>query len=342
MIKIKEIAIKANVSRGTVDRVIHNRGNVKSETREKILRIIKEENYRPNIFAKTLANNQYTSKVIGVILNSIGNPFFDEVIRGINNKFEILKDLGYELVYINKRGFNIEDQLNAIDKLLEKNISGLIITPINSYEISEKLNLLSGNKIPIININIDNENINKLLYIGPDYMKTGSTAGQIFNLISQGKEMKILIITGSNIILGHNKRIEGFCNYINKSTSHIKILDILENKDDDKISKKIIIEYFNNHKGIDGVFFCAGGIKGGIEGLKEIGELNKLKIVTVDLTNIIKKGLLNEEIIATICQEPYKQGEIAVQALFEYLIFNKIPEKKKIFTATEIIIKESL
>jgi LacI family transcriptional regulator len=51
-IRIKDIAEKAGVSIGTVDRVLHNRGDVRSETREKILQIVKEMGYTPNLFCQ--------------------------------------------------------------------------------------------------------------------------------------------------------------------------------------------------------------------------------------------------------------------------------------------------
>ena len=57
-IRILDIAKKAGVSIGTVDRVLHQRGEVSEETREKILKIIREFDYRPNILASTLASKK--------------------------------------------------------------------------------------------------------------------------------------------------------------------------------------------------------------------------------------------------------------------------------------------
>ncbi|MFT5641401.1 MAG: LacI family transcriptional regulator, partial [Cyclobacteriaceae bacterium] len=65
-ITIKQIAEKAGVSVGTVDRVLHNRGEVAKETREKVLKIAKEGNYSTNVFARSLKLNQ--SLRIAVIL----------------------------------------------------------------------------------------------------------------------------------------------------------------------------------------------------------------------------------------------------------------------------------
>ena len=56
-IRIKDIARLANVSTGTVDRVLHNRGEVSAKSREKVEKVLKEINYQPNIYACLL----YTS-----------------------------------------------------------------------------------------------------------------------------------------------------------------------------------------------------------------------------------------------------------------------------------------
>jgi len=49
VIRIKDVALKANVSTGTVDRVIHNRGRVAKDVKERVLKIIKKLNYEPNL-----------------------------------------------------------------------------------------------------------------------------------------------------------------------------------------------------------------------------------------------------------------------------------------------------
>ena len=57
-VRIKDIAERAGVSKGTVDRVIHNRGNVAPAVKQRVLEVMKELNYRPNILASALAYNK--------------------------------------------------------------------------------------------------------------------------------------------------------------------------------------------------------------------------------------------------------------------------------------------
>ncbi len=80
MATIKDIADLAGVSRGTVDRVLNNRGAVNSQTAEKIMEIVRALDYRPNKAGTALAAQKKKYR-IGVILFSEHNPFFDEVME---------------------------------------------------------------------------------------------------------------------------------------------------------------------------------------------------------------------------------------------------------------------
>ena len=79
MVTIKEIARLAEVSRGTVDRVLNNREGVSEETAERVRRIADELGYKPNKVGMALAA-QKNKFIIGIIVFSRKNPFFDQVI----------------------------------------------------------------------------------------------------------------------------------------------------------------------------------------------------------------------------------------------------------------------
>src|SRR5699024_11437463 len=85
-ITIVDVAKACNVSVATVSRVINGNYPVKKETKEKVLKIIEELQYKPNTQARDLIKKQ--SSTIGVVVPSISNMFFTNVINGIENYFE--------------------------------------------------------------------------------------------------------------------------------------------------------------------------------------------------------------------------------------------------------------
>lgn len=340
-ITIKKIAELAEVSRGTVDRVLNNRGGVREEVKTKILNIIEEQNYRPNIVAKALAQKQFSQKKIGIILNSVDNPFYEEVIKGILDKEKSIRDFGFSIIMENKKGYQVLEQIKAIDNMLENNVDALIISPINDIRVVEKLNQVSQKKIPIVNVNIDVEGSERLVYIGSNYIQAGRVAASLFSLISKNKEYNVAIVTGSNLVLGHNLRIKGFKEFIEENNSNINIICIEENEDIDEISYKVTKKILEKNN-VNGIFFCAAGIRGGFKAIKEKDFIHKLDIITVDLTPEVRKNMAKGNIIATICQEPYRQGFEATEIIFNYLMMGFEPSNKVIHTNTEIKMKDNL
>ena len=152
---LKEIAQLAGVSRGTVDRVLNNRGAVKPETARRVREIAISLNYQPNKAALALAS-QKKKITIGVLLFGInnGNLFFEDVVEGV--EYQRARLAGYGCTVITRRTvFDPKAQLAAIDEFLTLGIHGLVISPHNSLEIIEKINQLSQMGIPTITTNTD-------------------------------------------------------------------------------------------------------------------------------------------------------------------------------------------
>ena len=84
-VTIQDVAKKANVSVATVSRVMNGNYPVKAETRESVLKAVDELNYIPNMQARELTQKKSTT--IGVVVPSINNMFFPEVINGIENQY---------------------------------------------------------------------------------------------------------------------------------------------------------------------------------------------------------------------------------------------------------------
>ena len=95
-IRIKDIAEKAGCSIGTVDRVIHNRGKVAEPVRERVLRIIKELDYKPNVSARVLAGKRTIT--LGILLPAFRQGEYWELPRlGINEAMDRFNEQGFTI-----------------------------------------------------------------------------------------------------------------------------------------------------------------------------------------------------------------------------------------------------
>ncbi len=340
-VTIKRIAELAGVSRGTADRVLNGRGGASKETTEKVLQIAQSLDYKPNVAAKALAMKRYSKKKIGVILNAQSNPFYDDVIEGVHEQAKLIADLGFEVVVKTAKGYDVQQQSGLIGQFMEDQICGLAISPINDIEIANKINELANSGIPVVTVNTDIEKSKRLAYVGSNYEKGGRIAAGLFGMTC-GQTEKIGIVTGSLKVLGHNLRIKGFKSCINQDFPRISIADIYECNDNDALAYQVTKEMLLKDQDMTGVFFTAAGTKGGLEAVRTVCPHKKLKVVTFDFVQTIKENLLNDTIMATICQEPYQQGFLSIKVLYEYIMSGILPESEYIITDTFVKTKYNL
>ncbi len=315
MTTIKEIARLSGVSRGTVDRVLNNREGVSEETAARVKAIAKQLGYKPNKAGMALAA-QKKKYLIGIIVFSRKNPFFDKVIEGFTERAEELAFFGCE-VTVKRVAYHPEAQLSAIEACVEEGVQGLIITPYNDSKVCKKLNSLIDNGIPVITVNSDAENVRRIAYVGSDYYNSGSAAGALMQLMTHDK-VNIGIILGDRNILCHSQREAGFRERLAED-GRFNIVCCEENYDDDLKSFEIVSNMLNNHPEINGLYFTAAGVYGGCRAIQERAIGRDIRVITHDdvptTIDMLDKGIIT----ATICQEPEWQGARSLEIMFNYL-----------------------
>lgn len=339
MATIKEIAALAGVSRGTVDRVLNDRGAVNPETAERIRKIAKELDYKPNRAGLVLAAQKKKLK-LGVILFSSGNTFFQDVLSGIDEKAEELA--GYNCTVITKQiSFGVDAQLLAIDELLAEEVNGIAMTPYNDDRIRNRIDALYEQGIPVVTLNTDIENSRRLAYVGSNYTRSGATAAGLLHWMTSGT-VNVGIVTGSSNILCHTERIAGFLKTLEPYSDRIHVVDTVEVHDDEVESYEKTTSLLSAHPEINALFFAAGGVYGGCRSVESLGKKESIRIIAFDLVPTTKQMIENDTIAATICQQPKIQGSKPLALLFAYLTTGEAPEKEYNYTAVDIRIKENI
>lgn len=133
MATMKDVARLAGVSTSTVSHVINNNRFVSQPVREKILSAVAELNYSPSAVARSLKAKE--TRTIGMLLTSSDNPFYAEVVRGVE---ESCYERGYSLILCNTEG-NTKRMEISLETLLQRRVDGLILMCNHSDSISEAL-----------------------------------------------------------------------------------------------------------------------------------------------------------------------------------------------------------
>ncbi len=144
-ITIKDIAREAGVSHTTVSRALHSSPLISTATGERVRKIADHLGYMPSVAARSLKTNR--SQVLGVIVSSIEDPYFSEILQGIE---DTARETGYSL-FMAASGHDLENERWIVQSMREHRVDGVIIcsTPFSAGEGRRFL----GYGTPIVVIN---------------------------------------------------------------------------------------------------------------------------------------------------------------------------------------------
>ena len=200
-ITIKDIARKANVSHTTVSRALNNKSRIKNETKDKILTIARELNYRPDFIARSLVMKR--TKTLGLVITTIANPFYIELSQGIETT---AISQGYNIILCSTN-YDLSAERKYIDMLRSKGVDGIILT--SAHMGDPNIVGLAEEGFPIILINRRTYHPvvkEKVDYVGVDNILGGFLAAE--HLIRLGHK-RIGVIGGSSESSVGFERLEG-------------------------------------------------------------------------------------------------------------------------------------
>jgi len=328
-----------------VDRVIHCRGEVSSETKKNIESILKKMNYHPNLIASTLASKK--DHVFALLFPKpiSKESYWNKPIIGVQKAMTELSAYGvkimiYQFSQNDPDSFRIE-----AEKILKNPPEGVVLAPYFSRETEDIITKLEKLNIPYVFIDSDLKGYSKLSYIGQDSFQSGALAAKLFDFSLVGKANILIVHFGKERDNQNHliKREKGFYNYFQKNDSkRLKKLTTIETgnlSEDDYFP--LLDEIFKKTEQIDGIFVTNSQAYRIGDYLKKNGkEKGKIKIIGHDLINRNVEYLEKNVIDFLICQHPEEQGYQSVETLFRYLI-QKDKVRAENYTAIDIITKEN-
>ena len=199
-VTITDIAKIANVSVATVSRVINNKTKgVSDETRQRIWKIIDEQNFQPSAVARGLVTK--TSNIIGVIIPDITNPFYPTLAKGVE---DAAAERGYNTILCDG-GNSPDKEASHLSFLNEHYVSGIIYN--NFREISAStFEIIQRSKLPTVFVDskVDAKKTQNVYIDNKAAMK-----GVIHFLYEQGHR-QIAFLSGPKESYSSIRRFEGY------------------------------------------------------------------------------------------------------------------------------------
>lgn len=337
---VKEIARRANVSIGTVDRVLNNRTGVSEKTKERIQKIIEELDYQPNIMARRLASKKTLN--IAVLIPSVSSEtnYWEAPLEGIDQAGNEVKPYG---IVVEKYFFDQNDKQSFIKQttaILKKPLDGVLMAPMfmdESRVFADQCKVLN---IPYVFINSDIPGHNSLCYIGPELHKSGCVGADLISYLVGGTDEVLIVNISREIDNLHHllRKEEGFRDYLIKHDKKNPVVK-LDIRDTDYASVKRELTAVLSSRNIKAIFVTNSRVSSVAQFLEE-SNTKGIKLIGYDFLDenieYLKKGVIE----FLISQKPKEQGYKGIITLYNYLVHSMLLGKAH-FMPIDIITKEN-
>ena len=332
MITQKELAAHLGLSRTTIARAINNSSNIKPETKEKILKLVKELGYEKNYVGSLLASKK---KIVYSFIVESKNSYYTEQIKlGIKGAKKEYKHHNLEIIEIVTDINKPMEQVLELKKLLssDKQIDGIIIIPLDKAKILDLINPYLE-KIRFISISVFISK--KIAYVGTDYEKCGRLAAEFL-----GKSLnindKVLVIDNGDDNISSKYYLNGFLDRASEDKINI-IGPIRRNGVEDSL---IYLKKIFNKENINSIFINRYAQDILLELPEDI--LKKQKNITTGIGNRIRKLIIEKKILATVADDVYSTGHKACQLMVDMLYKEMGKKVKNIILEPKILLIENL
>ena len=309
MTTLKELAALLNISISTVSKALNDSHEISDKTRIRVKELANKLNYKPNRIAQQLKTNK--TKTIGVILPTVTNPFFAEVLHGIettatNNDYDIIVCLSNESLHKEKR---------SLELLSNGSVDGFIMAVARESQVkqqTEHLKAAIDHKIPVLMFDrvVNEISCNKVIV---DDFQSVYDATEY--LIKKEKRKNILLVSNIEELSVGKLRTQGYLKALKESGLKSNVLK-LDNVAD---VEKRVFNYLEENKKIDAIISIDH-----ITGIIAINMVKKLgreipKDISVIGFGFDNTPLLSSPKIAIIHQKAYEIGEMSVKLLIKSL-----------------------
>ena len=189
---IREIAKRARVSVGTVDRVIHDRGRVSEATKEKVKQIISELNYKPDFYARNLSLGKTYS--FGVLMPQLSqdSDYWCLPAKGMQSASKELEAYKVKVLYFHFDRYSEESFEKVFYQALDADLDGLLIAPVLSKATAQILPVIPDD-LPYVFFDSTLPNTRCLSSVGQDSFQSGVLAAKLMKLMVKEKGTIVIV-----------------------------------------------------------------------------------------------------------------------------------------------------
>lgn len=325
----KYIAEKLGISKSTVSRAINGNSDINPETKQKILDLMDELDYRPNMMARALQNKK--TMTIGIVVPDIQSRFFSTMISGIE---DIASEQGYNTV-ICQTHENYEREVQSIYNLLSYGVDGIAISVSSGTSRYEHFESMMKNNVPSVFVERvwNRWDVTKVII---DDVESSYNATS--HLIERGCKRIALLNIPLSLPIGR-RRLNGYKNALIDHDQQIDEDLIYTTEVDADSGYKATLEMMSKKKKPDAIILAGERLSiGAVKALKELKVKIPEEVSLIGFAGKWVNELLEPKL--TIISQPImemgqKAGELLIQQINEGESF-EVPEPVVLDTELEV------
>ena len=330
-VTIYDIARLTGTNITAVSRAFRKDSKISKAKRELILKVAKEQGYRPNSVAGSLSRKIIH---IGVAYRYEIPDFSEEQLRGIETAAARLADFRVKAEVV--KCTSVRQVEETLWYFTQKGYDGVLTNCLPAGMPGEKLvNQLEEKGIAVSLLTTDRPNSKRSVAAVNDVKTAGAMACDLLKMLGAGKE--VLLFTGEldyvhqGIVTGFRTRAEEIGVYL---------AQVIDTDDQPERAELLAKEVLAAHPGVTGIYVTSAN---SIPVLKQVvlaGKAHKVRIIASDVFPALSAFIREGTVDATIYQAPARQAELALENLYLYLVSGS--EAKAVTVFPEIVVAGNL
>lgn len=310
------IAELAGVSIGTVDRALHGRVGINARTLKRVLKVAREIGYTPNVAARALSTGKRVR--IGVCVPKELAYFYDEMWAGIREEAARYEPRGVEFVLAPVPELG-KGEPSAFRKLAASRVDGILLTPGNPDTMTPLIDAAENQGTRVVCISTDAPMSRRSSVVCVEPRINGLIAGELMaDFVPAGS--KVAIVTGMLKTIDHREKAEGFTASFRDLSKGGRIVEIVEAHEHPEESFRKTSALLERVPDLVGIYVNTVNCLPVCRALVQAGLVGKVRVIATDLFRKMIPAIQSGAIVASIYQQPYVQGQLAVRAMAEHLL----------------------
>lgn len=334
-VTVQTIAWEANVSVGTVDRALNNRGRIKEETRQHILEIADRLGYQPNKIASALGR-QHKFRIAAITPH---NPYYfhQHIFRGLDEAIREVADFGVTVDVIPCESHTVSDGIRALESLDRSLYDGVVINP-GGDGLIPCIDALVDAGIPVVTFNSDVSGSRRSFFVGENAQRSGRMAGHMMGRLLGGRG-SVAILSGFCYPGAHMTRNAGFLDAL-RAFPEIRTVANYTTEDNDETACRMVGEILDRYPDLSGIFAnsAVGSEACALYALRH-PSAHRPVLIGYDVTETVERCLEEGLFDMAIDQQPDRQSYNAIMLMYRHLAERWIPPCTELEIRTNMVMR---